>query len=108
MVQRNTYLVGGGGVRVAGLLSQKGNVSIAGSKTRMFTADNFEGEVIATTTAIPSTVVATDPSGKASRLQFFWAVNGRGGHHTENTAKQIQALQKNDNHSWPVIHIVRT
>ena len=53
-------------------MPQKGNVSIAGSKARMLTADNFEGEVIATTTAIPSTVVATDPSGKASRLQFFW------------------------------------
>ena len=64
--------MGGGSVRVAGLLPQKGNVSIVGSKARMLTADNFEGEVIATTITIPSTVVATDPSGKPSRLQFFW------------------------------------
>ena len=83
MIQRNTYLVGGGGVRVAGLLPQKGNVSIAVSKARILTV-------------------------KASRLQFFWAVNGRGGDHTENTVKQIQALQENDNQSWPVIHIART
>jgi hypothetical protein len=90
--------VGGGGVRVTGFFSQTGNVSIAGSKARMLTAANFEGEVIATTTTITSTVVATDPSGKASRLQFFWAVNGRGGPHMENTAKQIQALLEYINH----------
>ena len=46
VIQRNTYLVGGGG-RVAGFLSQKGSVSIAGTKARMHTADYFEGEVIA-------------------------------------------------------------
>jgi hypothetical protein len=63
VIQRNTYLVGGG-VRVAGFLSQKGNVSFAGTKARMLTAANFEGEVIATTNAIPSTFVATCRSGK--------------------------------------------